>query len=174
MSVLYVDNLEPNLGSRVMAAGHVVQVVQSDFGGIVYLANPSNPTSVGHTLTITPTSSSSKVLIQYHFHWGQYKSVASNQDNMKYWTIYRGSTNIAPYNSRFFAHQNEASGSIDFNEQTQQSSISFLDTPNTTSAITYDLRAWSDNSTQVSISYNQRGALDNRGTCTAIAMEIAQ
>ena len=29
MSTLYVDNLEPNLGSRVLAAGHVVQVVQA-------------------------------------------------------------------------------------------------------------------------------------------------
>ena len=28
MSTLYVDNLQPNLGSRVMAAGHVVNVVQ--------------------------------------------------------------------------------------------------------------------------------------------------
>lgn len=66
MSTLYVDNLEPNLGSRVMAAGHVVQVVHSDGSSASYNATTSASyvefNSALRT-SITPTSSSSKILV---------------------------------------------------------------------------------------------------------------
>ncbi len=158
----------------LVAPGQIIQIVQTTFTSSVYLANPSSATSVGHTISITPKSVTSKVLIQYHFNWGQLKSPTATQDNMKYWTIFRNGSNIAPANGRFFAHQNEDASSIDFNEQTQQSTISYLDSPSTVSQVTYDLKTWSDNPTQVSISYNQRGYQDNPGVCTAIAMEVAQ
>lgn len=64
MSTLYVDNLQPNLGSRVMAAGHVVQVKSTTM--------TSTPTSTvttfadtGLSITITPTSSTSKFLVMF-------------------------------------------------------------------------------------------------------------
>jgi len=66
MSTLYVDNLQPNLGSRVMAAGHVVQVVHSDGSS----ASSNATTSTSYTefnsslrTSITPTSASSKILV---------------------------------------------------------------------------------------------------------------
>lgn len=66
MSTLYVDNLEPNLGSRVMAAGHVVQVkeAQAPSGGVVAFTS-SAYTDIGLSVSITPTSASSKLLILY-------------------------------------------------------------------------------------------------------------
>ena len=61
-STLYVDNLEPNLGNRVMAAGHVVQVVQE------YFNTETSTTSTSYidsslSASITPASTSSKILI---------------------------------------------------------------------------------------------------------------
>ena len=66
MSTLYVDNLEPNLGSRVMAAGHVVQAVQATSTTNVQVTTAGGGTTWhdgGATVTITPTAASSKVLI---------------------------------------------------------------------------------------------------------------
>ena len=62
MSTLYVDNLQPNLGSRVMAAGHVVQVVSKETSAAISLAQSNSHSNV-ITHVITPTSSSSKVRV---------------------------------------------------------------------------------------------------------------
>jgi len=66
MSILYVDNLEPNLGSRVMAAGHVVQVVQFSGANTTSISTTQNTyVSAAGTCSITPTSSTSKILITH-------------------------------------------------------------------------------------------------------------
>ena len=64
MSTLYVDNLQPNLGSRVMAAGHVVQVVQSTSTTQISTTSTS-PVDTGFSASITPTSASSKILVSF-------------------------------------------------------------------------------------------------------------
>jgi hypothetical protein len=175
MSTLYVDNLQPNLGSRVMAAGHVVQVVQTNDGTHGSVTSTSY-TSTPITATITPTSTTSKVLIRAVFLFGQSRSSTNRQDHIKKFTLYRGSTNIAPYNSSFFQHQNQVGdGEVaTFTEQTQVAVIEFLDSPSTTSPTTYTVYCRSDNST-ITISINGRGAgagLD--GTTAMTLMEIAQ
>ena len=65
MSTLYVDSLQPNLGSRVMAAGHVVQVVEDSIDTVI---NGSSTFSTLKSLSITPTSASSKIVIMYSNH----------------------------------------------------------------------------------------------------------
>jgi len=62
MSTLYVDNLEPNLGSRVLAAGHVVQVVSAELSTINIQTTSSTYATTGLSCSITPTSTSSKIL----------------------------------------------------------------------------------------------------------------
>lgn len=152
--------------------GKILQLVQATYTSSTTIAS-SSFTDTGLGVTITPTSSSSKVLIMTSFIFGQTKSSNANQDNMKYFTLFRGSTNIAPGNTRFFAHQNETSGTIDFNEQTQVASINYLDSPATTSATTYKLRCSNDNPTELTITFNRRGIADNQGSATMIAMEVA-
>lgn len=63
MSTLYVDNLEPNLGSRVMAAGHVVQVVHNTINQKIAFTSTSF-TSSGLSVSITPTSANSKIHVR--------------------------------------------------------------------------------------------------------------
>ena len=64
MSTLYVDNLQPNLGSRVMAAGHVVQVVEGSSGTFHTFNGVSGWLDL--TASITPTSASSLILVKVH------------------------------------------------------------------------------------------------------------
>ena len=63
MSTLYVDNLQPNLGSRVMAAGHVVQVVHNTQSGNNNQTTATAWTDTGLSVSITPTFASSKILV---------------------------------------------------------------------------------------------------------------
>ena len=95
MSTLYVDNLQPNLGSRVMAAGHVVQVVYDNATGqsaaVATVTNNLADTATGFYAEITPTSSDSKILVMLTSnlqHTG-----ASNQGII--WGMRRGTTPIA-------------------------------------------------------------------------------
>ena len=93
MSTLYVDNLQPNLGSRVMAPGHVVQVVSygSKNEGRVQ-TNSTTFTATFLKASITPTSTSSKILV---FVSGTANNNATNGARICL-TVYRdGSTDLA-------------------------------------------------------------------------------
>jgi len=148
----------------------ITQVVQSVYSS-ASTHNGSSYTDTGLEVSITPRSTSSKVLVMASFIFGQNKSPTSNQDNMKSFTIYRGSTDLAPSHSAFFAHQNEAHGSIDWNEQTQVASICYLDSPSSTSSQTYKLRMKVD-STQTTIQFNRRGYGDHTGNSTITCIEV--
>ena len=65
MSTLYVDNLQPNLGSAVHAAGHVVQCVQY-FDPNCVAESSSSTSLVGSSVrkTITPFYSNSLIIVQ--------------------------------------------------------------------------------------------------------------
>ena len=65
MSTLYVDNLQPNLGNRVMAAGHVVQVVRNETTASTVLAQNATSNAYADVVstTITPTATSSKIKV---------------------------------------------------------------------------------------------------------------
>ena len=148
----------------------ITQVVQNHYQNAA-TTNGSTYVTTGLNVSITPRSTSSKILVMTSFIFGQVKSPTSNQDNMKQFTIYRDSTELAPAHDRFFAHQNEASGSIDFNEQTQVASICFLDSPNTTNTLNYKLMMKTD-STQSTIMFNRRGIGDYTGNSTITCIEV--
>lgn len=154
MSTLYVDNLQPNLGSRVMAAGHVVQVVsakhssQSQTTGTSYIGFPLSA-------SITPTSASSKILVILSF------TGAISTDNHLWVRILRGgSTAIGENQSAFFAQTAGVSGGA--------LNIHELDTPNTTSTLTYEAQFRSrDAGENVLVQYQNQPS-------TLTLMEIAQ
>jgi len=65
MSTLYVDNLQPNLGSRVMAAGHVVQVQTKKWTNTNFSTTSGGFVDVtDFYIDITPTSANSLILFQ--------------------------------------------------------------------------------------------------------------
>lgn len=127
MSTLYVDNLEPNLGSRVMAAGHVVQVVQSDFNTLV--TNSTNGTTIasGVKKSITPTSSNSKILIMCDV------SVGKNSTNSY------GELFIYKDGSSLIQMENSLLYTGDTGQNYNRVPITYLDSPSTTSSTEYEI-----------------------------------
>ena len=132
MSTLYVDNLEPNLGSRVLAAGHVVQVVQGTYSTET-LSTSTSYTDTGLQATITPTATSSKIMIFVSL---SNSGVLNNAgaDGRGHFGIDRSGSTL--YESHCRAYDYGNSGVIMF----APFEMSYLDSPSTTSATTYKLQ----------------------------------
>lgn len=145
----------------------VVQTVKSDtFTGT---SNGSEISVTGMSATITPTSSSSKIMISVVLNyccqattWGAY--------------LKRGTT-IIGVGATAGSRQSVASGlgsTIDSNQQLN-GKIEYLDSPATTSATTYQLFAINDNTVQIAINRGQgdgNGAASKRSISTITLMEI--
>jgi hypothetical protein len=159
MSTLYVDNLEPNLGSQVVIpdlkplAGSVVQVA---FGELTTRVQSSTASwsDIGLSATITPQYANSKILISCFF--GRIGSNQTNGDHGGAVRILRGVNNanftdadingvadgnrsrgIFKYEGRVFNndHQHGGYGTVGF------------DTPNSTSSLTYKAQVWTQTGT---------------------------
>lgn len=147
MSTIYVDNLEPNLGSRVLAAGHVVQVVYGELTGKVTY-NQQSFGNIGLSATITPTSASSKILITICF--GRLGTNQTNGDHGAAIKVLRGSVDsdlngLADGNRPRAAFKIE--GRVFNNDHTHGGyGMTGIDSPATTSSVTYTVQAWNQSS----------------------------
>ena len=147
-------------GSKlVMPTGSVLQVV-SDTANRAAATTSTSWSATGVTATITPSSTSSKILATYH-------SGICYQDNSLAWyghfTIFRGSTNLGRSSDGLTGHY--------LNTQTANDvgfavSCEVLDSPNSTSALTYTVQ-WAVNNTSA------RMVHDLSGESTITLMEIA-
>lgn len=124
MSTLYVDTInEKTSGNGVQIPGHVVQVVQGTASTIVSLT--SSYVDSGLSATITPSSTSNKVLVlvnQHFYYDNNGMSVRLLRDSTPVWS--------PPVNYTY--HDNAGTGNV-----RDMATIHFLDSPSTTSAITY-------------------------------------
>jgi hypothetical protein len=160
MSTLYVDTInEKTSGNGVQIPGHVVQVVQSTWGQVNSNITSSSFTATGHTVTITPKSSTSQVLL-YVLGGGQY---LPQGDTMGSVTIYRGSNNIGSSTRGLQSFYTVGTTGFTITPH----GMMVLDSPNTTSATTYQTYAKTDGGT-----YQYNGP--DRGNINFVAMEIAQ
>ena len=163
MSTLYTDNIRANNASQITvptgqtlyAPGHVIQVVQNTSTS-AHTGTTTDWASSGFSVTITPQSASSKVLLNIN----AVLSASANAVQPRF-SIFRGSTNLGSA-ARGFGQTYSASGGL------YQSMVSttFLDSPNTTSAITYTVYLRTNQGTYV------WGA--DSGTQTFVAQEVAQ
>ena len=143
-----------SLADSNMPAGSVLQVVQA--------TQSTNVTTTGTTLidtglsvNITPSSSSSKVLIQLHQH------IYINSDNGFGWQLLRDSTEL--YYFWNVIHTQTAGNNYQFHP------FVYLDSPATTSQITYKTKFQSRDSGELAgVSDGSRA-----NNCVIIAMEIA-
>lgn len=134
MSTLYVDTInEKTSGNGVQIPGHVVQVVNNTYSTQISVSNGAL-TDVGVATTITPKSSSNKILI-----------LATAQVNLT-------SSSVATIYGHFELYRGNSGGTIVFNGQSAElvngnTPLEFgvrwhthvLDSPATTSAQTYTL-----------------------------------
>lgn len=160
MSILKVDTInEKTSGNGVAIPGHVIQVVNSLKTPQSITTSSNSFVTTGHSLSITPKSSSSKIFLLLAG-GGHYLPQGSAMARV---TIYRDSTNIG--HATHGLGSTYTVGSTGFSIHSH--SISFVDTPSTTSAITYTTYFNCQNGT-----YQYHNS--DRGSLNFTAMEIAQ
>ena len=127
MSKLYVDSIQPKTtGGVINAKGMVIQVV-SHKSSTVNSTTSSTFVATDSAVTITPTSTNSKILIQANA-----PLYGNNNNTHTYTTIYRDGTNLNGTSElQLFATGSDAMG------RWTNGSMQFLDSPNTTSEVTY-------------------------------------
>ena len=146
-------------GNSVHIPGHVIQVVNSLKTPQSITTSSNSFVTTGHSLSITPRSSSSKIFLLLAG-GGHYLPTATA---MAVVTIYRDSTNIG--HATHGLESTYTTGGSDFSLGPH--SLSFVDSPSTTSAITYTTYMKTANGTY---QYHH----SDRGSLNFTAMEIAQ
>lgn len=116
-------------GSFVGITGRIIQTVQSVFTGSIS-TNSTSYVSTGHSISITPSSASSKILILNTFKLFQTDEYQPSQNALS--TIFRNATNLAGGTDAFCAVSSGYANSI-----YETGAINYLDSPNNTSSITY-------------------------------------
>jgi len=109
--------------------GKILQVLQTVDQGSYWNTTSTSYVATSLFRAITPSSTSSNILILVTL---SNMSSASNQ--AMYFTLYRNSTNLATGASASFSYPPGAYG-------TESSAITFLDSPSTTSSVTYAIYA---------------------------------
>jgi hypothetical protein len=167
-----------NVTSAGLPSGTVLQVVQGELGSTVTKNPPSGGVlDSGLEATITPSSTSSKILVQYSIYLGQLVSYNA-------WTrIIRGSTEIGNATSEG-THRPAGNGVVNaYTDSTSTAPImcannSFLDSPSTTSSTTYKIAIGGYNSGNVYVNRSHNFAdnvsgYDTIPLSTITLMEIA-
>ena len=171
MTTLYVDNSAPNLQSRVSVPGHVIQVVSVSSGSYLEVNSTSYTDATGMSATITPTSTSSKILVIMQMPVTLIR--ATNDANAVKVKILRNTDTFFLHDQQLRADVGTASsGNILLSATTL---CNKLDSPETTSALTYKVQFASEttaNSGRVRMN-NDAGAGTSTGTANLTLMEIA-
>lgn len=160
MSKIYVDEIAGIASADTVAIpGHVIQVVQGE-KTTNFSTTSGTLSSTGLSVTITPSSTTSKILVTFAGNVRYYKDGGPDaRGDIK---IYNGSSYISSARIRIYDYG--GSGSI----MDQPVSLVYLDTPATTSATTYTLYANLDTGTQMELN-----PLSSGDVSTMTAMEIA-
>ena len=116
--------------------GKVLQVVQAVFSSQVAIASTSY-TDTSLTASITPSSSSNKVLIFVSFEYTAYRD--SNAGMTTDANIVRGSTQI--YENHECLGSTLGTGATGYQQTFGVCNFNYLDSPSTTSATTYKVQA---------------------------------
>ena len=144
-------------GSALTGVGKVLQVLEKSYNTDITFPQNQDFTSVGTGLTITPTASSSKILVLYTYAL----SISSGNYSCVHGKLVRDSTNIRE--DWYMGYVN--------NEQfhrLQAWSFTYLDSPNTTSPIVYSLTG--ANGTGSSFSGTYAGGFNVSGGTSRITL----
>jgi hypothetical protein len=136
MSTLYVDTItEKTVGNGVQIPGHVVQVKQAVTTASQTSGSQTSYVDItGATLTITPKSTSSKILLMCDM--GGYFNNGSTYPIVEF-AFVRGSTVI--HNKSGFYFDARSAGTI-YAQSLIRVGLHYLDSPSTTSATTYKIQ----------------------------------
>ena len=157
MSTLYVDTItEKTSGNGVQIPGHVVQVVQGEYSTTV-TASSTSFIATGLTASITPTSTSSKILVLVS-HPSTDKRIGNTYLGLR---LNRNGSLITA-----ISNQDMYNGQV--NVTSSNISYTYLDSPSSASALTYST-VFNSGAGNAQVSINWNG-----GPSTLTLMEIAQ
>jgi len=151
------------IGSGDLPAGSVIQVVSATKTDTFSALTTSYVEVPGLTATITPNSSSSKILVLGSLT----RSGGESGVITEAWTFFRNSTNIVSTGIHGISYEEFSANAF-----TENASGQILDFPNTTSAITYSIRIKGD-TTARSIFVNRAAGRSANAASTITVMEIA-
>jgi len=148
-------------GQTLTAAGHVVDVIQNTSTSTVQMTATNTWTDVTPTVTITPKSTSNKIMVSHHA-----PIMAFQGTYNQHFRLLRGTTEVIQF-GRFYTDVATADW------QSYTAAFQYLDEPNTTSAITYTIQMIMTGGTSPQMRHNNlTGSFTP--TCMTTAMEIAQ
>jgi hypothetical protein len=163
MPVSFIQNASIAAGAGIstskLGAGAVLQVVSTTTISAITTTSTSFVTT-GFSQSITPSSSSSKILVLLNG-GGAYMGTVSNVS--MHTTIYRGASNIGDATYGFSRHST-VGGSFMISPH----SIAYLDSPSTTSSTTYTVY-FRSSSAGNTVDFSN----SDRGTVVLTLMEIA-
>ena len=167
-------------GSALTGVGKVLQVKQTHLNTTQSVASASTSNFAdftGFNATITPSSTSSKIMVMADVNYGI-------QVGTIHFRLVRDSTAIAvhdtPGGTRIASTKNSRPDATPYAIYSDNLSMNFLDTPSTTSAITYKVQgtlgATYNNTMYLNRPYHMGDSADynGRGVSTLILMEIGQ
>ena len=177
MSELRTNRIVPRDGLPSGSSGGVIQVksvTKTDT-----FTKPTNTTAfvdiTGLSVSITPTRSDSKILVMYDLCWG----IADGHGSMR---LMRDSTPIkigdaAGNRTRATGHWHQDDSGNDEYDIVQHSGT-FLDSPSTTSSVTYKIQIGNPHSSSYTFFVNRSGADNDQAwearTCSTITvMEVS-
>jgi hypothetical protein len=174
MSTLYVDTInEKTSGNGVYIPGHVVQVVSATKTDTFSTTSTSYTDITGFSVNITPTSSSSKILVSATLTTG-----GTNYN--AYLSLVRDTTAIGlPTGTGNRPVSTTTSYGYTSNTwEIKNTVMDFLDSPSTTSSITYKVQVFAQSGGVFYLNRSSRdldeATRDGRGVSTITLMEIAQ
>jgi len=155
----------------MVGGGKVLQVLQSVKTDTFSTTSTSYVDITGLTVSITPSSTSSKILVMYNTSGGIAGDIAHGYIN-----IFRDGTELVNVTSA----SNREGGMNVFNVATQQQpsvSVYYLDSPSSTSSLTYQIKVKSSNGSAVYVNRSARdidnNQYDGRSISTVTVMEVA-
>jgi hypothetical protein len=171
MTTLYVDNIAPNLQSKISApnltlpTGSVLQVVNTTNTTNNITIDTSTFTDTGIQVQITPSATSSKVLLLVNI-----GDIYKNGNNTAIATRINASDGSTTYGITSLAGYTGGTGTM----AVGGASASFLYNPSTTSQITYKLQFASPNGSGGDVGINMRWSSSYPLVSTTMtALEIA-
>lgn len=154
-------------------SGSVLQVVQATKTDTFSTNSTSFTDITGLSVSITPSNANNKILVSFQITCGIYGDIAHGYVN-----LVRNSTNIFSADSA--GSRTPATKVFNFSQQDgtmHTHAAEYLDSPSSTSAITYKLQLKSSNTSQVHINRSGRdndgSGYDGRAVSSITVMEIA-
>jgi hypothetical protein len=136
-------------------AGTVLQVVQNTVTTSTSTTSVNTAIDTLLTATITPTSATSKILVLVSQNMQIYIQNSQGQQGLV--QIYRGSTFLTTYGEAMFTQF--ATGNNGYQDSQQQLFVQYLDSPATTSSLTYKTQGYfTNNSANAGIRFQFNGA----------------